>query len=120
MRAAVIGVIAKVVQEDPDEQASGLLVQALSDIDVNVRCEAAAALGNSAYRPAVPTLLETLKHEDWQTRKAAALALMKIGDRAAMEPLQTALACESEASIQPVIKLAISQLERQADEDDWD
>ena len=120
VRAAVIGVIAKVVQEEPDDQASGLLVQSLADSDVNVRCEAAAALGNSVYRPAVPTLLETLGHEDWQTRKAAALALMKIGDHAAIEPLQVALARESEESIKPVIKLAISQLERQSDEDDWD
>lgn len=35
---------------------------------------------------------------------------MKVGDRAAIEPLQTALAKESEAGIQGMIKLAISQI----------
>ncbi len=120
VRAAVIGVIAKVVQEDSDDQAAALLIQSLADVDVNVRSEAAAALGNSVYRPAVPALVETLNHQDWQTRKSAALALMKIGDRVALDPLQVALEQESEDSIKPVLKLAISQLERQFDEDDWD
>jgi bilin biosynthesis protein len=44
---------------------------------------------------------------------------MKIGDMAALEPLQTALNQETEAPVQAVIKLAISQLERQSEKDDW-
>ncbi|HBE53531.1 MAG TPA: glycosyl transferase family 2, partial [Cyanobacteria bacterium UBA11369] len=100
-------------------QAFDLLVKALTDSDANVRCEAAAVLGNLAYQPAIPNLAQLLHHPDWETRKAGALALMKAGDRAAIEPLQTALSQESETAVQQVLKLAISQLERKTEEEDW-
>ncbi len=121
VRAAVVGVIFKVAQEDSDEQACQLLINALSDTAENVRCEAASALGNLTYRPAVPSLIELLHHVDGESRKAAALSLMKIGDRVALKPLETALTQEREASVQQVLKLAISQLERQSEEEDiWE
>ena len=120
VRAAVIGAIAKILQENPQEEAFHILVNALGDPDTNVRCEAAAVLGNLSYRPAVANLISLLHHPDWQSRKAAALALMKIGDRTALEPLQAALGQESETGVQPVIKLAISQIEKQSEQDDWD
>jgi len=119
VRAAVVGVISKVAQEEHDAEAYGLLIEALKDCDVNVRCEAAAALGNAAYRPAGPSFLELLNHEDWETRKAAALGLMKIGEVSAIASLRAALNQESEASVKPIYTLAISQLERQTAED-WD
>ena len=128
VRAAVVGAVAKIAQEDPDDKAFDILINALTDPAENVRSEAASALGNVAYQSAVPHLILLLQHAVGETRKSAALALMKIGqaettdaalrDRI-LEPLQTALEKESEATIQQVIKLAISQIERQSDEDDW-
>ncbi|MFB2978911.1 HEAT repeat domain-containing protein [Microseira sp. BLCC-F43] len=119
VRGAVVGAIAKVAQESPEPQAFNLLVNALTDSDANVRCEAAAVLGNLAYQPAIPNLAELLHHHDWETRKAGALALMKVGDRSAIVPLQAALSQESETAVQQVLKLAISQLERKTEADDW-
>lgn len=122
VRAAVIGSIAAISLENPGEDAFDILMKATDDKVSFVRCEATTALSNLKYKPAVPKLIELLQsHEDWETRKAAALALMKIGDTRAMEPLQTALTQEKEAPVLAVIKLAISQLERQLqeDEDDW-
>ena len=110
VRGAVVGAIAKVAQEEPKAELFEILVKSLTDVDVDVRCEAAAALGNLAYKPAIPNLIELLDRSDGETRRAAALSLMKVGDRAAIEPLQAALAKESEAAIQGVIKLAISQI----------
>jgi bilin biosynthesis protein len=110
VRSAVVGAIAKVAQEEPKPELFEILVKSLTDVDVDVRCEAAAALGNLAYKPAIPNLIELLHHGDGETRRAAALSLMKVGDRSAIEPLQAALAKESEAAIQGVIKLAISQI----------
>ncbi|MGB8698987.1 MAG: HEAT repeat domain-containing protein [Thermosynechococcaceae cyanobacterium] len=117
VRYAVVGAIAKVVQDDPNEdRAFELLVQALSDPAAMVRCEAASALGNLAYQPAIPHFLMLLSHPDWESRKAAALALMKAGDRSAIVPLQSALDQELETAVQSVLKLAISQLERRSNE----
>ncbi|MEG4803976.1 HEAT repeat domain-containing protein [Microcoleus sp. ARI1-B5] len=110
VRGAVVGAIAKVAQEEPKAELFEILVKSLTDVDVDVRCEAAAALGNLAYKPAIPNLIELLHHSDGESRRAAALSLMKVGDRSAIEPLQTALAQESEAAVQGVIKLAISQI----------
>jgi bilin biosynthesis protein len=119
VRAAVVGAIAKIAEEGTEEGAFDILVNALTDSSLMVRCEAASALGSLAYQPAIPNLVELLHHPDWETRNAAALALMKIGDRTALEPLQAALTQEEEAGVQAVIKLAISQIERQLEEDSW-
>ncbi len=120
VRAAVVGAIAKIATEDSDGGAFNILVNALTDPAENVRCEAAAVLGNLAYRPAIPNLVELLHHPDWESRKAAALALMKIRDSAALAPLQAALTQEPEVAVQTVIKLAISQIEKLSEEDDWE
>lgn len=122
VRAAVVGAIVKVAEEPGEEQARKLLVDALNDSASNVRSEAAAVLGNLKYQPAVPKLTELLNHPEGETRKSAALSLMKIGDRTAIESLQAALERETEPGIKRAIALATSQLEKQsaADEDDWD
>lgn len=111
IRAAVVGAIAKIAQENPEEKAFNLLVNSLSDRDENVRCEAASALGQMTYREAIPNLIELLQHSEKESRKAAALALMKIGDRAALDPLQTRLTQESEATVKQVIQLAVNRLQ---------
>jgi bilin biosynthesis protein len=120
VRAAVVGAIAKIAQENGEETAFSLLVNALEDSSETVRCEAAAVLGNLAYKPAVSRLISLLEHPSEETRKSAALSLMKIKDTGAIEPLRSSLEKESNGSIAPVIKLAIAQLERQAEENEWD
>lgn len=118
VRAAVVGAIAKVAQDSPEEQAFKTLVDALSDSDENVRSEAAAVLGNLTYQPAIPNLVELLHHPNGVSRKSAALALMKIGAEetaprdAVLEALQTALTQEPETMVQRAMELAISQIKR--------
>jgi bilin biosynthesis protein len=120
VRAAVIGAIAKVAEAETKEDTFTILIQALNDPSENVRSEAAAALGNLAYKPAIPALLELLQHPSSESRKAAVLALMKIGNRATLTPLQAALEQESDVALQPILKLAISQLEKRVESSDWD
>ncbi len=118
VRAAVVGAIAKVAQDRPEEKAFNTLVNALNDDDETVRCEAAAVLGNLAYQPAIPKLVELLRHPNGESRKSAALALMKIGTGEnppkdnILEALKTALAQESETMVQRAIELAISQVNK--------
>jgi bilin biosynthesis protein len=120
VRAAVVGAIASIAQEHPEEQAFTVLTNALADADANVRSEAASALGTLAHRSAIPQLVELLRHADGDTRKAAALALMKIGDVTVLDSLNAAREQEPDAAIQGVMKLAISQLEKQVEDSDWD
>jgi len=123
VRGAVVGAIAKIAQDERDEQAFKVLINALTDEVAMVRIEAAAVLGNISYAPALPHLLKLLAYADGESRKAGALALMKIGDATVLTPLQEALTQEAEPAIAQVIKLAISQIERKLDqdeEDDWD
>ncbi len=120
VRTAVVGAIAKIAQEAKEPQAFNLLTNALNDASETVRCEAAAVLGNLAHKPAVPYLVELLHHPSSETRKAAALSLMKIKDQSALAPLQIAYQQESDAAIQPIIKLAITQLEKESEASDWD
>lgn len=122
VRTAVIGAIANFTEEDPDKQAFTILVNSLDDENSTVRSEAAAALGKLAYQPAIPKLIELLQHNQGDSRKAAALALMKMGDSTALNSLQSALEQESEEFVKKAIVLAITQLERKSEEDDdgWD
>ncbi len=120
VRAAVVGAIAKVVEEDRhDAKALNLLVTSLQDPATNVRSEAAAVLGNLKYQPAIPDLRLLLNHAEAETRKSAALSLMKIGDRNSLASLETALDKEKDEGVKKAIALAISLLERQNHEDDW-
>ena len=120
VRAAVVGAIAKVAEENRDDtQALDLLVKSLNDTNLDVRSEAAAVLGNLKYQPAIPSLIELLSHPEAQTRKSAALSLMKLGDDKAIAPLQTALTQENNPGVKTAISLAISLLERQPEDDDW-
>lgn len=119
VRAAVVGAIAKVAEEDrEDTKALDLLTRSLNDSAIDVRSEAAAVLGNLKYQPAIPTLVNLLDHPEAATRKSAALSLMKIGNKEAISPLQTALANEQNEATTKAIALAISLLDKQI-EDDW-
>ncbi|NET53944.1 MAG: HEAT repeat domain-containing protein [Merismopedia sp. SIO2A8] len=120
VRCAAVGAIASLVQEQGDEHAFKVLISSLSDTAPAVRAEAAAALGKLDQRSAVPELILCLRDTDSEVRKTVALALMKLGDSMAIEHLQAALDKETEAAVGQVIKLAISQLEKKLDEDDWE
>jgi bilin biosynthesis protein len=119
VRSAVVGAIAKIAQDSGEAKAFDLLVNALADSSETVRSEAAAVLGNLAYKPAVPPLVALLHHPEGETRKAAALSLMKIKDGNALEALHAASTREADAGIQKIIVFAIAQLEKQSEEEDW-
>jgi bilin biosynthesis protein len=119
VRGAVIGAIGKVVQEEPKPELFEILIQALADKDADVRCEAAAVIGNLAYQPAISALIELLGYQDRDSRKSAALSLMKIGVNAPAAPttstaiaaLERGLQAEQEEAIQPIFKLALTQIQ---------
>ena len=123
VRAAVIGAIAKLLQDNPDGKSYKILMDALNDPDEMIRCEAISSLGNLAYPPAVEKLIALLQHAEAETRKSAALALMKMGDRTALDPLNAALAAECNEALKPIMKLAVTQLDKKTapdEPDDWD
>lgn len=122
VRGAVVGALTSVVQEEEDNRALDIILRSLNDESPMVRSEAAAALGKLSNPAVVSPLSEKLNDSNADVRKTAAMALMKIGDFSAIAPLKTALENESDETLQPVFKLAISQLEKkqEAEEDSWD
>jgi bilin biosynthesis protein len=118
VRCAVIGALGHVAQEQSDKKSCNLLVSALTDLEPLIRTEAAAALAQVNYPPAVPHLILAVQDTDLDVRKAAINALGKIGDRSALPPLQ-ALLNDEENVIRVLAKLAIAQIERQSESDDW-
>lgn len=122
VRSAVVGALTSLAQENEEPKALNLILQALKDESSMVRSEAAAALGKLSNREMVSELTPALNDAESVVRKTAAMALMKIGDGEAIAPLQAALSNETDTEIQPVLKLAISQLEKKQEEEDdgWD
>ena len=118
VRFAVVGALAKVAEENGEDLALNILVNALSDSASIVRCEAAAALANLIYLPAIPLLIKLLNHPDKESRKAAALALMKIGrgddstlqQENILKALAIASHSESQEEVRRAISLAVSQI----------
>lgn len=118
VRCAVVGAIAHVAQEQSDEKSCNVLVSALTDPEPVIRTEAASALGQLNYPPSIPHLILALQDPDVEVRKAAVSSLGKVGDRSVIEPLQAALQ-DPAAVVQTLAKLAIAQIERQSEADDW-
>lgn len=118
LRSAVVGAVAKMAEEEPEKRAYELLIKSLKDTSVNVRSEAAAALGLLRYKPAIPQLIELINNSEIESRKSAALALMKIKDPSALDALQNAIDKESDTGVKQVIKLAIAKINQS--EEDWD
>lgn len=122
VRSAIVGAIAKIAADKGEAEDFQALVNFLDDDSETVRCETAAVLGNLIHKPAIPKLLELLNHSQSETRKSAALALMKIKDTDVIPQLKAASEAEQDEALKPIFNLAISLLERQLDEDDddWD
>ncbi|MEO1208922.1 MAG: HEAT repeat domain-containing protein [Cyanobacteria bacterium J06638_20] len=118
VRCAVIGALGHVAQEKSDEKSCQLLISALTDPEPLIRTEAAAVLGQINYPDCVPHLILALQDSEVDVRKAAINSLGKIGDEQAMAALQLALKDDLEV-IRTLARLAINQIERQAEEDDW-
>ena len=118
VRCAVIGALGHVAQEQSDEKSCSMLVSALTDPEAPIRTEAAAALGQVNYPAAVPHLILAARDADLDVRKAAINSLGKMGNPDAMDTLQTLLKDDQEV-VRVLAKLAIAQIERQAEEDDW-
>ncbi len=118
VRCAVIAALGHVAQEKGDERSCGLLVSALTDPDALIRTEAAAALGQVNYPRSLPHLILAMQDADLDVRKAAINSLGKMGDPQAMDPLKTALN-DDLSVIRTLAKLAINQIERQAQEEEW-
>jgi bilin biosynthesis protein len=118
VRCAVIGAIAHVAQEQSDEKSCTVLVSALSDPEVVIRTEAASVLGQVNYPPAIPHLILALQDSEVEVRKAAVSSLGKVGDRSTIEAIQPALKDQVEV-VRVLAKLAIAQIDRQSETDDW-
>jgi bilin biosynthesis protein len=116
VRCAVIGAIGHVAQEQSDAKSCNLLVSALTDPEPIIRAEAATALAQVNYPPAVPHLILALQDIDLDVRKASVNSLGKMGNPIAIAPLQ-ALLDDQQQVIKVLAKLAIAQIHRQAEED---
>jgi bilin biosynthesis protein len=119
VRCAVLGAIAKVVQEQPNETLVNLMVAALTDPVALIRSEAASGLGQITFPAAIPHLILAARDADVDVRKAAVNALGKVGDATAIATLQAAMQ-DGENVVQVLAKVALSQLERRLAEADWD
>jgi bilin biosynthesis protein len=114
VRCAAVGAIAHLAQEQGDERAAQLLLETLSDVDPNVRSEAASAIGKMAYLPALSQLIIALRDPDSEVRRTAAVSLGKLGDLSAIPHLQIALTDELEP-VRILAKLAIAKIETHKD-----
>lgn len=111
IRTAAIAALGDQIQNQGDEEARQLLLDALKDPDEEVRSEATTLMGKlNDSRWAMPLLIPNLQDSSPLVRKNAALALMKLDDPAAIPELESCMSSEQDASLVPIFRLAINQL----------
>jgi len=104
-------------QPKPNEQANNtlsILTEALSDPAADVRIEAAAHLARLNCQKAYQPLVACLKDPDWEVRKAAVLALGKLGNKETGGETVEAIAHlknDTETAVQRVAVLVTEQLQ---------
>jgi HEAT repeat protein len=74
-----------------DPAAAGVVRKCLGDADLDVREDAAVALGRPGVPGALEALLPLLQNSEWEVAVAAAVSLGKTQDPAAFAPLQQLL-----------------------------
>lgn len=94
-----------------DPSAVSALEEALHSGSGNISRAALEAL-TSIGNPAVPALLHYLQEENPYRRKAAALALGKVGNPQALGPLKEALKVSVPAEVEAAFRSAIEQIQR--------
>ena len=113
IRTAAIAALGDQIQSLDDTEARELVLAALSDVDDEVRAEAATLLGKLHEGSwLLPNLQPLLFDTSSQVRKNTALSMMKLGDLQALKHLNSALVAESDVDVSNVISLAISQLQK--------
>ena len=114
IRCAAIAALGDQIQALEDDEAKGLVVDALQDVDTDVRAEAATLLGK-LHNPdwAAPLLEPLLADPQGQVRKNAALSLMKLCAIQSIDALTAQSEQEAEATVKTVLDLAINQLRQE-------
>ena len=113
IRTAAIAALGDQIQSLDDTEARELVLAALSDVDDEVRAEAATLLGKLHEGSwLLPNLQPLLFDTSSQVRKNTALSMMKLGDIQALKHLNSALVAEADVDVSNVISLAISQLQK--------
>ena len=111
IRVAAISALGDQIQSLGDEEAKTLVVEALEDPCSEVRAEASTLLGK-LHDPdgATPLLTPKLTDEVGQVRKNAALSLMKLQAKEAIESIRNAANLEKDPNVKIVFNLSINQL----------
>lgn len=95
------------------ERALECLTQSLTDSSAEVRAEAVTALANAGATRRTDAVLGLLEDPAEDVRRAAAMALMKLGTTAALDKLNRCANNSSEAdSVRAVARLAVSTLSK--------
>jgi len=90
-----------------------MLKKDLSSTDVGTRLRAINSLGDMGSKASstVPTLIDIVRRDsDMACRRAAARALGRIGERAAIQPLKDVQSAANDGGLQREIKDALAKL----------
>lgn len=116
------------LDDDDEERDSKVLTavekalhDALGDACAAVRAEAVNALASGARGRYVTDVAGLLNDESAETRRAAALGLMKMGDTSVIGAIRERVEDDSEEEqVRSVARLALRALERLEEEEEWD
>lgn len=113
VRTAAIGALAQLAQQSktPDERALGAIAKALKDPSSEVRIEAAANVARLNYQAGYQPLVDCLEASESDVRKAAALALAKLGNADALAAISRLRQEDPDPLVKKTAELAMSQLE---------
>ena len=121
VRSAVVTAVGSIVKGrvdrlEMDPRAVNLLLNALDDGDAMVRLEAVNAIATIGLKSAVEKVMERLKDDHEEVRRAAAIALGKLGDRSALVLLDEVARGDGASAVRILAKLAIGAIGERSNE----
>jgi HEAT repeat protein len=108
----------KLGDEHMPDIGAALLRQFDKSSNEGIRSTLALALGKVQYRPAIPSLIASLRSKRDVNRRCVASALAELGAMEAVEPLQQAIAQEQHAHTRAEMSRYLDQLMHTANDSD--
>ncbi len=113
VKSAAISALEEQIRDSQDKNAIQLVENALNDTAEIVQIEAIKLVGKLyKIESLIPILIEKLKNNSPDIRKASVLSLMQLNIKEALGSLKELLEIEKEDHIRNIIKLAIKKIEK--------
>ena len=112
VKSAAIAALEEPIRQLQDQEAIGLLENAINSNAENVQIEAIKLVGKLyKIESLIPILISKIKNKSPEIRKASILSLIQLNIQEAIKPIKELLEVEKDKNVRKIIELAIKKMD---------